>query len=1000
MKKLFFLLSFLIFVGCKSNVEEKSSSRDQGSSTLRVEGLSKISVNHIRSESLREDSLPTAKDFQISACFADSLTRESLRFQDIEVTLSGKNYKDRTDSSGCLTFTKRINIDYVSDKKCFKDKVQFKYLLGEVSSSIRYEIDVFRDEVFDLRKTSGCQESKQIENEKQRQPFTDSKITTLKRNNKLYFNKILFSVRSLKRKPRSDVRNLPFSYRINSCMNSDLRRRVFSTEKFQITITDDTNKKTIYPVDKFFSGGCFELKVDEEYAQYDYSHWKERTIELEILSGPLKGNKAKTKYFINPWEGNYKDFGIDSLYGRIRPDENEEKRPAKFFVDGVMYIVIGNDQKNFKVDESLGLTIKKKYQVVLNPKINVGHRFSNPRGLNTIPVQDGKFKLSFVLLAPENNSMEINYLNYKNFTYITGAEEIVEVQNGTINTLLDIPVKLTDLPRLSTRTVSVFKLEPIDDIGLEKTVVTGFFQARIGWIKTNVFQESYSSYDVNKYEQKVDSVWKQIENGKFPEMNFSFNPESFENDLNDIQDSIKEGVIPSYSPKEVASYNDIFSSEGGNFLKSPGVRKKEYRAYLENVLENIETLNSERLKSYDFSRDPKDIYMKALEVSNKNIPIEKYNTNTFLWNEKSKVVISEDVFSEIFSKKIFQFLPFYHDKYSLDKAREHWFDFDREDERYKNYKNIDYTTSVMKGIIEKLCAEALPEYKKGASFKKGNAVAEAAFRDCRNNPDRYFEIIPTIHTREVQSIRPIKSEYSTLSLSSRVSAYEGEGKAFYVTRRVGVDFGLKLPMKDIVGFGLKAESSETSQDSEYVNLNTGKDVSVSKNIVVENFEIDVNGSFERCITIIPTGKPFNIGSYNLYASAGISFYRKRAEPPKGNFKINYICSDKLVTKANEVWYFIQSEHSGTSFLRDPYGPGEIRLMKVIRGRENYNAFKRAYEDNSKLLYTSRNMLKNRTIEDELYELWGYMFGQASFSNEELIEFERHIDGSYPGTINH
>lgn len=199
-------------------------------------------------------------------------------------------------------------------------------------------------------------------------------------------------------------------------------------------------------------------------------------LTISIPFRTFQGETTSRIFYVNPWEQERNLFGMDSK--NKTPEENPKKVYNKFHIDGVMYIQIGNDIENFKVNNYLRLTISKSYQIVLNPKINRGHLFNN-KTRRYAKVRNSKFRLSFIVLAPNKADIELTHKNFHKFKYITNAESVIDVKDRTINSLINLPIKLTDLPKLATRTVSVFKLKPLSDTGLRETLITGFFKAKI-----------------------------------------------------------------------------------------------------------------------------------------------------------------------------------------------------------------------------------------------------------------------------------------------------------------------------------------------------------------------------------------------------------------------------------------------------------------------------------------------------------------------------------------
>ena len=118
---------------------------------------------------------------------------------------------------------------------------------------------------------------------------------------------------------------------------------------------------------------------------------------------------------------------------------------------------------------------------------------------------------------------------------------------------------------------------------------------------------------------------------------------------------------------------------------------------------------------------------------------------------------------------------------------------------------------------------------------------------------------------------------------------------------------------------------------------------------------------------------------------------------KQSNKVYYVCDKKDNHTFTETWHYIQDYVPSLSLLRDPFGPTEIKLIKVFRGNSTLNQLKKVFEDETKTyLFTKEN--NTVTPDIKLYENWGHLLKEPAppaVANKLLIN---NFEGSFPGTV--
>lgn len=901
-----------LLISCKSKVEDKTAEINQNGISTKSFGL--LSKRSTTIDGL-QTSLVNKKYFSIKACFVDNYTKKTLDFETVNIEGIGTK---QLDFEGCVFWEHSFDFNTKEQKNCHTHQKAISFSNNEFKTTLRYSIDLNLESFADLSKTQGCQENQKL-----------ASSTMAQNGSSLILEDINLSYDGTPEEIKSDVKNLKYSTRIESCLKNRNTGIPLSNTSININIKSENNEKQSINFISTDNKGCFSQNYISSYEQYSYSHWVEKNLEVEIINGPMSGEKVSRNYFVNPWETEKNIFGIDSKNGK--PTENPFKKNNKFHVEGVMYIQIGNDIENFKVNNYLGLTVSKSYQVILNPKIDRGHLFNN-KANRYVPIKDGKFRLKFMILAPKKPDIEITHENFQDFDYITGADKVVTVQDGTINSLINIPVRLTDLPKIATRTVSVIKLEPLNDINIRDTIVTGFFKAKITWIKTNVIQsEVLQSSSKDLAEKFTSSTHKEL--------------------VTKIQEQIKTSRINKEVVDKIESLAMVETSED----LIDDIRKHEYKEFIEDHFSKIKSYQVENIfgdPSVFEKEEPKSIYLRHLKkVYKKNI----VESNSEELDGQSPIGLTDKHIDSIF-------------QHGLNKP------------------------DLYKDLFTNICKLLFKPTNRG----RFNITPEGEYERCVKSPGRYWNSKSVTHTNEVNKTTPLYSNGFNLNIGSRFATSYSVGHTEYVSKRVGIDGGIKIPLGEWFGAGIKLfDVSKSWSDSEADYTSEGDDVSTSKTVIVEKFNIRVDGKFQKCILL--EGKEYTpISSVNRGYIHGSEYTNTNRVKSKNKLNF-YMCSSSRTQKIDEAWYFLQSMVHGTTLLRDAYGPTEIKIIKVIRGENNYREFEKIFRDKTKV-YLVEESNAQVTPDITLFNNWGHLInkdGEPQLINSLLTDS---IEGAFPGTI--
>ncbi len=916
-----FALMFLVGA-CSQSADDEGSEAIPGE-TIQVVSLKIDSTKLNRGEENSDIENIESKIYTVKACLQD---RNNLRnFKNRTLTVNEQDMV--SDSNGCLFFKHEVDVEYNSKDRC----QMYEY---EVSSEgmflkkIRYTIDYLDNQISNLETAVGCMEKNTKASSIVEEPVRAGDI-------KVGWGGQISAL-------RSDVRKLKHGTTVGMCLtatktgvkvvNAPIRLKATNKETGEVSYSDDPTLKT--GID-----GCFTTYFESHFEQYRNSHWMDVELEIEVLDGVLAGSIFHRDIYINPWEsGNM--YGIGEI-GRKPPVRKFKNDYARLHLDGVMYIQIGNDTENLKVNDYLGLTLSKTYQVVLNPYVDREHVFGQNRDAINRLVPDGEFKLSMVVLAPKEGDMLITSENYKDFEYITGVEQTVEIKNGVINAVVNIPFKLVDLPRLALRTMSIFKLEPLEDTGLRSTIVTGFFKARIPWIKTNVLQSN------------------ELNIPDFASKNWGHVPK-----VNKEQRFTKDNMLSSCS-----EYYKLSADECAEELKDYDEAKANYRTYVDGLFTR---LSNETKSSFNIPIKPRTIFQNHLKKNIKNIQI----LSKTQFNNKFQAGLSKADFDAVFpAHKTSRQMP----KWIIYRLC-----------IFGTYgQNQIPTTFGFKSKDHEDCLNNPQNYFGMEGFRHVNKVKRTS---------GFYSNGYVLNTNEYAGVND--TEYDSYSESiGRFMSYDASVK-FPVDKLPLIGNFIGAGFK--TGFNRNWTNSSTeSQGFTLVeNIGTSKTIGVEKFVVNINAQFErcllIQSKEHLDIEAAKRERDFArmfALSYdpNNWGELGTKY------SPSNNFNLNfYICDDQVVTQDfREAWYFMQSEIH-TNIGRD-YDGQERKLLKVFRGVGNF------FELRKKLRNVTQNKLivdnvGLTTPDDTLVKNWGHLLDR-SFSKSEAAKFIReNMDGAFPGTI--
>ena len=450
-------------------------------------------------------------------------------------------------------------------------------------------------------------------------------------------------------------------------------------------------------------------------------------------------------------------------------------------------------------------------------------------------------------------------------------------------------------------------------------------------------KQNLQKYDAGTHSRMVSEVNKRLTDGSF--------------DINNLSEV-----------QEMESLDSPMTKQESDELVS-NIRRHEYKKMIERMFNKITNYTKNNIygdPEVFSSEKPMTIYKRHLrKIYNKNI-IE--DNSKELSGVDSPINLTDSSVEEMY------------------------------DNKFQNPKKLE-------PVLKNICRMAFP--KKEHSNRVSELLdftSDKEYKNCLSKPNKYWRIRSVIHADKIEQTSPLYSNGFSLSIGSRFSTGRSEAHSEYVSKRVGVDGGIKLPLGEYFGAGLKLfDVSYTWSDSETSSEGTTDDVGTSKYIEVEKFNVRIKGQFNKCVLL--EGKDYHPadGVYVAGASS-YSFMVNGANQIRKKMKSNfYFCGSSKSDTLKESWYYMQSDVSTSSLLRDAYGPTEIKLIKVIRGLKNYKQFEKLFKDKTKTYLIEENY-SSETPDIKIFENWGHLIKSEeapSIVNSLLI---KNIEGSFPGTI--
>lgn len=240
-------------------------------------------------------------------------------------------------------------------------------------------------------------------------------------------------------------------YNIKACVRNGLDQKSTRSHTFKVTKFRQTESETASEVQvKTDNNACITWDESITFRYFDCQHYLKGFVQLQNQD---LGMNEKLEILVNPWESQgiiARDLRYVGQGEKIVLSCQQDNRPrTQVIVDGFSYNTLSY---NYKVDSLLNLTVSKKIQLKMDPRLLVYSSLANGRA-EVEKLRDGVYLLRLAVV--QNKDYDTGT------TYVTSADRLVNVLSGQINT--EVTFETQDLKALGNRNNMLVELYPVDE---------------------------------------------------------------------------------------------------------------------------------------------------------------------------------------------------------------------------------------------------------------------------------------------------------------------------------------------------------------------------------------------------------------------------------------------------------------------------------------------------------------------------------------------------------
>lgn len=377
---------------------------------------------------------------------------------------------------------------------------------------------------------------------------------------------------------------------------------------FRVEVIDSQNNKILFDDNVSTVAGTNKLSVRIEvpFKQFGKVKWNDYLVRVSSSRAPYNNIYKERIVHINP-KSNLGDFGIDSALG-VPPTITGDNTP-QIHIGEFSYSSIGNADNSFKVNKKLDLQFTHSIKLEMQPTISVSHDYNGSES-GPASLISGDYKVRFLLLAPKN-PMDVDFVkevDLNEFHVLTGDEVIATAKNGTLDPIVHLPLRFSDLAYYNLKNIALVEVTPLDeDVELNQGYFVG---PMIGKLKQAVVKSMgtsrhhLSTGNLNIAKTLVKEL-KGIENKILPDSKIRDYESIFRKTFVTLTQTVNSFNAKDFSVQKKNVKNEVFLNEKdiaskNNFESS----QSELRAFILNPqLNNISTELTKDLCHYFYNKN-------------------------------------------------------------------------------------------------------------------------------------------------------------------------------------------------------------------------------------------------------------------------------------------------------------------------------------------------------------------------------------------------------------
>lgn len=240
-------------------------------------------------------------------------------------------------------------------------------------------------------------------------------------------------------------------FNVKACLRNGIEQKATRSQTFKVTRFRQSESEPAQVSEiKTDNSACVNWDESLTFKYFDCQRYLKGFIQIENAD---LGLKQRLEVAVNPWETwgvLARDLRYSDGSNPITYDCKEENRlKTQLLLDSYSYNTLSY---NYDIDSVLNLSVRKKVQMKLEPKLLIYNSLSGGRS-DSDKLRDGVYLFKAVVV--QNKDYDTDN------TYVTHTQKIVNVMNGQINT--DMEFSVSDLKALGNRNNIIIAVYPVDE---------------------------------------------------------------------------------------------------------------------------------------------------------------------------------------------------------------------------------------------------------------------------------------------------------------------------------------------------------------------------------------------------------------------------------------------------------------------------------------------------------------------------------------------------------